>query len=245
MTYVEGFVIPVPTANREKFIAHARLGDEVFRDHGARRVVECWGADVPAGQQTDFLRAVAAKEDETIVFSWIEWADKTARETGMKAVEAAMASDPRMSPETNPMPFNGQRMIFGGFDGIFEAGEPAADPAYVQGFIVPVPRARREAYREVAAQTWPLFCEYGATRVIEAWGDDVPDGKATDFRRAVQATGDEDVVFSFMVWPSQEVCRDAAERMQSDERMQPPPGFEMPFDGKRMVWGGFTPVVVM
>lgn len=244
MSYFDGFVLPVPTADKDKFIAHAQLGNPIFLEHGAIRVVECWGEDVPHGKQTDFYRAVQAKDDETIAFSWIEWPDKTTRDAGMAAITAAMHSDPRMSPETNPMPFDGQRMIYGGFEAIVKEGAASQSP-YVQGFMVPVPNARKEDYRKMAQDVWGMFQEFGATRVIEAWGDDVPVGKVTDFARGVEATEDETVVFSFLEWPSREVCDAAAEKMQNDERMQMPEGFEMPFDGKRMVWGGFSPVVVV
>ncbi|MBB5206881.1 DUF1428 domain-containing protein [Chiayiivirga flava] len=111
MSYIDGFVIAVPTANKQKFIDHARLLDPIFLELGATRVVEGWGDDVPDGKQTDFRRAVQAKPDETVVFSWIEWPDKATRDAGMDA----MMKDPRMSPENNPMPFDGMRMIFGGF----------------------------------------------------------------------------------------------------------------------------------
>ena len=78
--------------------------------------------------------------------------------------------------------------------------------SYVQGFIVPVPSAEREAYREMAEDAWAMFKGYGALRIVEAWGDDVSDGNVTDFRRAVKAEPDERVVFSFMEWPSRKVC---------------------------------------
>ena len=118
MSYIDGFVIAVPTANRETFIAHARELDPVFLELGATRVVEGWGDDVPRGQVTDFHRAVAAKDDETVVFSWVEWPDKATRDAGMKK----MMEDPRMDPANNPMPFDGKRMIFGGFNVAFELG---------------------------------------------------------------------------------------------------------------------------
>ena len=118
MSYVDGFVIAVPTANREKFIAHAREGDALFIEFGATRVVECWGDDVPHGQQTDFHRAVQAGEDETVVFSWIEWPYKATRDAGMQK----MMEDPRMDPEKNPMPFDGKRLVYGGFVPIVTLG---------------------------------------------------------------------------------------------------------------------------
>ncbi|MGE0313342.1 MAG: DUF1428 domain-containing protein [Lautropia sp.] len=120
MAYIDGFVIAVPTANRQRFIDHANKGDSVFMELGATRVVECWGDDVPNGTQTDFRRAVQATDDETVVFSWIEWPDKATRDAAMGRMAELMKTDPRMGPETNPMPFDGRRMIFGGFAPIVE-----------------------------------------------------------------------------------------------------------------------------
>jgi uncharacterized protein YbaA (DUF1428 family) len=111
MSYIDGFVMAVPNANRDTFIAHAKKFDALFLECGATRVVEGWGDDVPEGKVTDFRRAVQATPDESVVFSWIEWPDKAARDSGMERV----MKDPRMDPATNPMPFDGKRMIFGGF----------------------------------------------------------------------------------------------------------------------------------
>ena len=116
MAYIDGFVIAVPTANKQKFLQHANEADALCLEFGATRVLECWGDDVPAGKQTDFQRAVQAKDDETVVFSWIEWPDKATRDAGMEK----LMKDPRMNPETNPMPFDGKRMIFGGFEPVLE-----------------------------------------------------------------------------------------------------------------------------
>ena len=121
MSYIDGFVIAVPTANKQKFIDHATTGDPVFLECGATRVLECWGDDVPAGKQTDFRRAVQAREDETVVFAWIEWPDKATRDAGMKKMMDP-PMDPRMDPAKNPMPFDGARMIFGGFEPVLELG---------------------------------------------------------------------------------------------------------------------------
>ena len=117
MSYVDGFVAAVPTANREKFRKHAEAAAAVFKQHGALRVVECWGDDVPDGKVTSFPMAVKRKEDETVVFSWIIWPSREARDAGMGKVMA----DPRLQPDTNPMPFDGQRLIYGGFEVILEA----------------------------------------------------------------------------------------------------------------------------
>ena len=112
--------------------------------------------------------------------------------------------------------------------------------SYVSGFVVAVPAANKETYRKHAADAAPLFKEFGATRMVEAWGDDVPDGKVTDFKGAVKATGDEQVVYSWIEWPSKEVRNAGWEKMMADPRLQ---GRAMPFDGKRMVYGGFAPIL--
>ncbi len=115
MTYIDGFVIAVPKANKQKFIDHANMADGAFIEMGATRVLECWSDDLPVGTTTDFRMAVKAAEDEDVVFSWIEWPDKETRDAGMAKMMSPDFNDPRMDPEKNPMPFDGKRMIFGGF----------------------------------------------------------------------------------------------------------------------------------
>jgi uncharacterized protein YbaA (DUF1428 family) len=116
MTYIDGFVIAVPSGSRDEFIRHARTIDAMFLEMGALRIVECWGDDVPDGKVTDFRRAVQATADETVAFSWIEWPDKATRDAAMARLRSEeLSSDPRMDPKQNPVPFDGKRMIFGGF----------------------------------------------------------------------------------------------------------------------------------
>jgi uncharacterized protein YbaA (DUF1428 family) len=115
MTYVDGFVIAVPRGNKQQFIEHAKKGDSVFYDLGATRILECWGDDVKEGKHTDFRRAVQATQDEEVVFSWVEWPDKATRDAAMSKMDDLMKNDPRMNPQTNPMPFDGKRLIYGGF----------------------------------------------------------------------------------------------------------------------------------
>lgn len=117
MNYVDGFVLAVPTAQREAYTRIARQASVVFKDHGALSVVECWGDDVPEGKLTSFPMAVKRKDDETVVFSWITWPDRQTRDSGM---EKSMA-DPRLKDGMDQCPFDGQRMIFGGFQVIVEA----------------------------------------------------------------------------------------------------------------------------
>lgn len=114
MTYISGFVTPVPNDRRDAFIASARAAWAIFSDYGALEVTEVWGTDVPAGKQTDFARAVALKDGESVVFSWIRWPDKETSD----ACTAAMDTDPRFADLD--MPFDGSRTIVGGFTPAFE-----------------------------------------------------------------------------------------------------------------------------
>lgn len=122
MSYVDGFVIAVPKENKQKFIDHAKSADSVFVELGATRILECWEDDVKSGKQTDFRRAVDAKDGECIVFSWIEWPDKATRDQAMGKLEELMKTDPRMNPQQNPMPFDGKRLIYGGFSPVVDLG---------------------------------------------------------------------------------------------------------------------------
>ena len=112
--------------------------------------------------------------------------------------------------------------------------------SYISGFVVAVPTANKEAYRKLAASMAPIFKEYGAVEMMEAWGEDIRDGKVTDFKRAVQAKPDETVVFSWIVWPDKAAADVFEHKMMDDARLQPTA--DMPFDGKRMIFGGFTPI---
>lgn len=116
MNYVDGFVLAVPTANKEAYRDFAKEVAPLFKKYGALKLVECWGDDVPDGKVTSFPMAVKCKADETVVFSWIEWPSKEARDAGMKNIMA----DPRMADTSKLPPFDGQRMIFGGFEIILD-----------------------------------------------------------------------------------------------------------------------------
>lgn len=117
MTYIDGYVAPVPKANREAYLRSAETIAPLFKECGALSVVETWGDDVPRGKVTDFYMAVKCNDDETMVFSWITWPDKATRDAGM----AKAMADPRMQPGASPAPFDGKRMIFGGFEVLLEA----------------------------------------------------------------------------------------------------------------------------
>ncbi len=246
MPYVDGFVIACPAANKDKFIAHAKLGDSVFMDLGATRIVESWGVDVKRGEHTDFFMAVKAEPGEAVLFSWIEWPDRPTRDAAMAKMtewmEDPSKADPRMDPGKNPMPFDGKRMIFGGFASILDTG-PVAGTGFVDGFVIAVPKANEAAYRKMAKGGAPIFQDLGATRVVECWSDDVPRGKVTDFYGAVNAKDDEAIVFSWMEFPDKGTRDVAGEKMMSDPRFEALG--EMPFDGKRMIYSGFTPIVTL
>jgi len=112
---------------------------------------------------------------------------------------------------------------------------------YIDGFVIPVPTAKRDEYRAHEAHWWPTFKEAGALSLVVGWGDDVPPGKQTDFPRSVGLKDDETVVFAWMTWPDKETRNKAYAKMMSSEDMGP--DMAMPFDGKRMIYGGFTPLL--
>ena len=235
MTYFEGFIVPVPEANKEAYRQHAAGAAPMFQELGVGRMVESWDSDVPEGKVTDFRKAVDATPDEKVVFSWFEYPSREARD----AANQKFMSDPRMEKMGADMPFDGKRMIMGGFDAIVEEG--AAGGGYTDGFVVPVPEGKRDAYQQLAAKMAKVFREKGASRVVEAFSDDVSKGKVTDFYRAVNAEDGEGIVFSFIEWPDKATRDEAWKAIMEDESMKP--DGDMPFDGKRMFWGGFDKIV--
>ena len=234
MTYFEGFIVPVPETNKEAYCKSAAEFAPIFKEFGVQRHVEAWDSDVQEGKVTDFRMAVNAKPDEKVVFSWFEYPDKAARDSA----NAKMRSDDRMKAAGANMPFDGKRMIMGGFKPIVEEGSEHGN--YTDGFVVPVPDGKTEAYREHASKMAKVFRQHGAVRVVEAISDDVDKGKVTDFYRAVKAEGDEQIVFSFIEWPDKDTRDQAWQKIMADETMKPVG--ELPFSGQRMFWGGFEPI---
>ena len=114
MHYIDGFVAAVPDTQRDAYLAFAKTFGALFKEYGALRVVDCWGVDVPEGKLTSFPMAVKREPGETVVFGWVEWLDKAARDAAWPRIEA----DPRMHPGATPMPFDGKRMIYGAFQTI-------------------------------------------------------------------------------------------------------------------------------
>ena len=235
MTYFEGFIVPVPEANKDAFGKHASEVAALLKEAGVRRQVESWDNDVPEGKVTDFRKAVDAKHDEKVVIAWFEYPDRQARD----AANQKMMEDERMQPLAKTSPFDARRMILGGFEAIVEEGSGGGK--YTDGFVVPVPEGKREDYRALAARMAKVFRQNGAARVVEAFGDDVPKGEVTDFYRAVKAEDGEGVVFSFIEWPDKATRDEAWQKIMADESLKPQG--EMPFSGQRMFWGGFEKIV--
>jgi uncharacterized protein YbaA (DUF1428 family) len=234
MTYFEGFLVPVPEANKEAYRKSAADFAPIFQEFGVKRHIEAWDSDVPEGKVTDFRKAVEAKDDEKVVFAWFEYPDKATRD----AASEKMRNDPRMKDMGESMPFDGKRMVYGGFDAIVEEGSELG--AYTDGFVVPVPEGKTEAYQQLAAKMAKVFRQHGASRVVEALSDDVPKGEVTDFYRAVKAEDGEKVVFSFIEWPDKDTRDKAWQAIMADESLKPEG--DMPFSGQRMFWGGFEPI---
>jgi uncharacterized protein YbaA (DUF1428 family) len=235
MSYIEGFVAAVPRANKDAYKKHAADALPYFKKLGATRMVENWGDDVPDGKVTDFKRSVKATADEDVIFSWVEYPDKATRERASEA----MQKDPAMTEAMKAMPFDGMRMIFGGFQPVNDSGQ-ASRPGYVDGCLIPVPTANKADYLEMADKHAAILKEFGATRVVDAWGDDVPRGKVTDYQGAVQAKDGESVIFSWVEWPSKQARDDGWDKAMKDPRMQ---AMKMPFDGQRMIYGGFATMI--
>ena len=235
MTFIEGFIVPVPKTKRDEYRQHASGAFPMFNEFGVERLVEAWADDVPEGKVTDFRMAVAAKEDEAVVFSF-EYPDRATRDSANQK----MRSDPRMQEMGETMPFDGKRMVMGGFEAFVDEGRSGG--AYVDGFVLPVAPDKKEAYRELAQKAATIFLEHGALRDVEAWGVDVAKGEVTDFYRAVKAKEDDIVVFSFIEWPDKAARDEGWKKVMADDRMKPDHD-NMPFDGQRMFWGGFERIV--
>lgn len=235
MTYFDGFVAPVPKANKDAYLKFNKEAAPLFQEAGVGRFVEAWASDVPDGKLTDFRKSVNAKDDEDVVFAFFEYDSKETRD----AATEKMRTDERMKEMGANMPFDGKRLIYGGFDAIVEEG--SAGGSYTDGFVVPVPEEKREDYRALAAKMAKVFRQHGATRVIEAFSSDVQKGEVTDFYRAVKAEDGEGVVFSFIEWPNKTTRDEAWGKIMADESLRPQG--DMPFSGQRMFWGGFDKIL--
>ena len=235
MTYFEGFIAPVPEANKEAYRKHS--SDVRAAVPGSRRPPD--GRNRGTATCPKARSPTSAKRSMPSPTRRSSSPGSNIRTAERDAANEKFMSDPRMTEMGANMPFDGKRMIMGGFDAIVEEG--SAGGAYTDGFVVPVPEGKREDYRELAAKMAKVFRQNGATRVIEAFGDDVSKGEVTDFYRAVKAEDGEGVVFSFIEWPDKATRDEAWKTIMADESLKPQG--DMPFDGKRMFWGGFDKIV--
>jgi len=233
MTYIQGFVIPVPSEKKQAYRKMAADVAPMFEELGARRIVECWGDEVPKGETTDMYGAVNAEGEENVVFSWIDWDSEEA----CQQAHEKMMQDERMQEPPDDMPFDGKRMIYAGFETLGEKGE-GGKTGYVQGYVAPVPSDKRDAFAGMVAAMREMATDHGALRAVDGWSDKIEDGKVTDFKRAVKAEAGEAVAFGFTEWASKDAYEQGMAKMREDSRM-PPPGSDMPVDGKRLIFGGF------
>ncbi len=234
MTYFQGFVIPVKIADKQAYLEMAKKAAPIFAEHGAARTVECWGDDVMDGKVTDLKKAVQANDDETVVFSWVWWPDKATCDV---AAEKIMA-DERMKPN-GPMPFDGKRMIYAGFDLNFDTGDGGAF-GYVDAVVASVPDGDRQGFKDHAAHAARLFKEKGALRVVDGWGADVPSGKVTDLKGAVQAKDSETVIFGWIEWPNKPTRDAGMGALRHDPRMRE---VRPAWNGPLAIFGGFMPIL--
>ena len=233
MAYIDGFVAAVPADNRQSYLEHATAVVPIFHEFGVRRMVETWGDDVPEGHTTDFYRAVKAKDGEVIVFAWLEYPDKAARQ----AAGERMMTDPRLQRSMETMPFDAKRMIYGGFEIVSDERADGRPSGYVDGSLVAIANERKAEFTVWTNGIAKIFIEHGASRVVDAWGDDVPDGEVTDFKGAVQADDGETVAYTWVEWPDRATRDKGWVSVMADQRMHQG---DMPFDGRRMVMGGFS-----
>ena len=231
--YVQGFVLPVKTGNKQAYLDGTKKMSAIFAEYEALRTVACWGDDVMDGKVTDFKKAVQASDDETVVLSWVLWRDKAACEAGT----GKMMAEDRMKPD-GALPFDGKRLIYGGFEVSLDTGGDHRF-GYVDGMVASVADGNRQGFVDYAAKTAKLFQEKGALRVVEGWGTEVPSGTLTDFRRAVQAKDGETVVFGWIEWPDKPTRDAGMAALMHDPRTRETPA---PWNGPLAIFGGFMPI---
>ena len=234
MTYFQGFLIPVATDRKQDYLDMAIRTEPIFADYGATRTVECWGEDIMAGKTTDIRKAVQAADDESVVFSWILWPDRATQQ----AAQDKMMADERMKMPAD-IPFDGKRMIYGGFDIAYDSGD-GGKFGYVDGVVASVADGNRTGFVDFAGKMGGHFLKSGATRVVDGWGADVPDGKVTDFKRAVQAKDGETVIFGWVEWPDKPTRDAGMARLMQDPDMA---AAQPAWNGPLAIFGGFVPIL--
>lgn len=149
MPYYTGSITPVPKTSKDAYLQALRRTWPLMRKRGATRMVETWAEDLQSGKQTDFLRAVQARDDEAVVFAWIEWPDRATSDAGLADI---MQNRDEMAQAMAGVQFDGQRMIFGGFQSFVADGSDKG--GYYTGFLTPVPEGNKEAFARMAKSAW-------------------------------------------------------------------------------------------
>lgn len=234
MTYIQGFVVPVKPGRKDAYRDMAAKIAPILAEYGATRTVECWGEGLPDGKRTDFKRAVKAQDGEGVVFSWIFWPDKATCD----AAAAKMMDDERMKPDGD-MPFDMRRMIYGGYEVAHDSGDGGTF-GHIDGMVASVPEGKRQAFIDHAAFMAAKLEGKGALRMVSGWGADVPEGKVTDFARAVDAEPGETVTFGWIEWPDKATHDTAWGALMAEGMMRENPPV---WDGQRAIFGGFAPIL--
>lgn len=238
MSYIDGFLIAVKKDRMDEYKAMAELGRTVWMEHGATSYFEAVGDDIPYGKVTSFPRAVMAEDDETVIFSAVVYPSKEVRDACMKKV----FEDERMKGQMDQMPFDGKRMIFGGFEAIVAADTLDAKVGYVEGFVLPVEAAKLDLFRQLVRDSASIWTDMGALSICEGVADDAPVGELTSFPRSVQMKEDETVAFAYVTYETREQREAVMAKIMADERVQKMME-PMPVDGQRMIFGGFRTIV--
>ena len=231
MTVIQGYVMPVPTANKDAYRDYCERFGAVFRQLGGARLVEAWGDDIPAGKDTDFNWAVNKAPDESVVFSWMEFPDEATR----AAVFHKMRNDPEVIKVIASDLYDRARMIHAPFT-IINEKRGSGTARYMEGCLMPVPLAAKDKYTSWANASNALFILHGAVRAAVAWPDDAP----AEYKAMVAAKPDETVTYCWIEWPDKQTRLRAWQALMQDPAMQ---ALVMPFDGSRMIFGGFEPLV--
>ena len=239
MTYIDAYLLAVAKDKVDAYRDLARRSAPLWEEFGAIGYLECLADDAPYGELTSFPRAVMARDDETVVLSWIMYPSREARDTGSKAA----MSDPRMAEMMQTMPVDGKRMIFGGFAPIVEHQLGAEGVGYVDGFVTSAPRSRLHEYKDLANLGAQVWTDHGALSYVECMADDVPYGELTSFPRAVQAGPDDVVFFSWATYRDRETRDAVGRKVMADPRLSGDMD-KMPFNAKTMIYGGFVPIVL-
>ncbi|GLQ06481.1 DUF1428 domain-containing protein [Sneathiella chinensis] len=238
MPHFIGCVAAIPIKNKDAYRQHTDSLAPYFKEIGTNYLLEYWENDIPDGKITDFRRSVLAQAGEAIVFSLLEFPDKATADSSYQK----MAENEEVRRLETEMPFDGKRMIFGGFTPLTEA-PTALDAGYMDVSLLAVPFSNRDAYEQQARHAARIFKEHGALQVAEAWGDSLPNGTLTDFFRAVQATEQENVALSWVQWPSKKARDEGWQKIWADPRMEQI-GASSLYDHQRRVFGGFTPFTI-